>query len=169
MTGLLLLQGDEAAALSAGAPAHSLPAPWKVSTHHRTPIKIEGNQQSAMQLPNQGSALSPPPCLAIKAEGREIPAFITCRLYSCKATPSLPHHTHHLFPCNLHACSTPASCHSRHADLVLGWIWHVTSSLADCHWFSCLSWLQMMLLSDGSVTRHLQLLTGQPIQVVRSA
>lgn len=26
--------------------------------------------------------------------------------------------------------------------------------------------LQMMLLSDGSVTRHLQLLTGQPIQVV---
>jgi hypothetical protein len=25
---------------------------------------------------------------------------------------------------------------------------------------------QMMLLSDGSVTRHLQLLTGQPIQVV---
>jgi hypothetical protein len=27
---------------------------------------------------------------------------------------------------------------------------------------------QMMLLSDGSVTRHLQLLTGQPIQVVRA-
>jgi hypothetical protein len=30
----------------------------------------------------------------------------------------------------------------------------------------CLLVLQMILLSDGSVTRHLQLLTGQPIQVV---
>lgn len=39
-------------------------------------------------------------------------------------------------------------------------------TVLDTHASAC---AQMMLLSDGSVTRHLQLLTGQPIQVVRRA
>ena len=34
---------------------------------------------------------------------------------------------------------------------------------------SCVAALQVMLLSDGSVTRHLQLLTDLPVQVVSSA
>ena len=57
----------------------------------------------------------------------------------------------------------------------LGWgyaFWQSSISLMStvAHtWCKCLVALQVMLLSDGSVTRHLQLLTDLPVQVVSSA
>ena len=69
------------------------------------------------------------------------------------------------------------------ADMAPPWkVGHCASSMANAHltWLSIVALLpnmnhhvvaallQVMLLSDGSVTRHLQLLTDLPVQVVSS-